>query len=239
MMTIPTTECGFQTTSWTLIAQARDGEGLAELLERYWSPIFAYLRRAGKPEADALDLTQGFLTSRLIEKNALLDRVDREKGKFRSYLLTSLQNYVRDQHRRMNPKSVPQFVPKDAAVIAATEPAAYDDPTDAFNRQWATATFDGALRQVEEECKAMDMERQWRAFEKRVLLPKTRGVTPPAIEIMIEELGVRNRQQVYDMIETIKRKVQRAVRDMINETVDDPAEVEAEIGTLRAFLAKT
>ena len=102
---IPSTKYGFHTTSWTLIAHARDGHGLAELLERYWSPIYAYLRRSGKPEAEALDLTQGFLTSRLIEKHVLLDRADRDQGKFRSYLLTSLQNYVRDQHRRLNPKS--------------------------------------------------------------------------------------------------------------------------------------
>ena len=239
MATVPSTGYGFQTTSWTLIAQARDGEGLAELLERYWSPIYAYLRRAGKPEADALDLTQGFLTSRLIEKNALLDRADREQGKFRSYLLTALQNYVRDQHRRLNPKNGPQFVPQDSAVIAATEPTAHDDPTDAFNRQWATATFDSALRQVEEECRAMDMEGQWRAFEARVLLPKTRGVTPPPIESMIEELGARDRQQVYNMIEMIKRKVQRAVRELINQTLDDPSEIEAELSSLRAFLAKS
>ena len=55
MTIVQSTVCRFHTTSWTLIARARDGDGLTELLERYWSPIYAYLRRSGHNETEALE----------------------------------------------------------------------------------------------------------------------------------------------------------------------------------------
>ena len=71
-------------------------EALRVLLERYWSPVYAYFRRLGEAPADAADLTQGFLT-RVISDRRLLELADPERGRFRSFLLTSFRNFMRNE----------------------------------------------------------------------------------------------------------------------------------------------
>src|SRR5262245_12785935 len=87
----------FHTTQWTLVmlsAQSQVKEGraaLAELCQLYWYPLYFFARRRGYPPHDAQDLTQGFFLHLL--ENRALTRADRLKGKFRSFLLASFQNY--------------------------------------------------------------------------------------------------------------------------------------------------
>src|SRR5690606_23881039 len=87
----------FPTTRWSVVLTAADeGEtprrALHELLEAYWAPLFAYLRRTGMSVADAEDTVQGFVSSLL--DGAAIAGVDRERGRFRSYLLGALRNYL-------------------------------------------------------------------------------------------------------------------------------------------------
>src|SRR5262245_33811677 len=88
----------FSTTSWTAVAAAGQAgspeakEALAKLCQTYWEPLYAYLRRAGHSDADAKDLTQEFFF-RLVRKN-YLGAANRQKGKFRSFLLTALKHFL-------------------------------------------------------------------------------------------------------------------------------------------------
>ena len=88
----------FPTTRWTLVAAASEPHrkearsALVSLCENYWYPLYAYLRRSGYPADQAQDLTQEFFI-RLLEGH-YLDHADREKGRFRSFLLTSLKFFV-------------------------------------------------------------------------------------------------------------------------------------------------
>src|SRR5512142_1373892 len=88
----------FPTTRWTLVVAAGDPtrkearSALVSLCENYWYPLYAYLRKRGYPADQAQDLTQEFFT-RLVE-GRYLDRADRDKGRFRSYLLTSLKFFA-------------------------------------------------------------------------------------------------------------------------------------------------
>ena len=95
----------FPTTHWSVVLAAagqnrsdRAASALEELCRTYWYPLYAYLRRKGYSEHDAQDLTQGFI-SQLLERRSL-EKVEREKGKFRSFLLASLNYFLADERDR-------------------------------------------------------------------------------------------------------------------------------------------
>ena len=94
----------FPTTRWTLVVAAGDPHrkearsALVSPCENYWYPLYAYLRRRGYPADQAQDLTQEFFI-RVLE-GRYLDRADSEKGRFRSFILTSLKFFVADEEDR-------------------------------------------------------------------------------------------------------------------------------------------
>jgi RNA polymerase sigma-70 factor (ECF subfamily) len=94
----------FPTTRWTLVVAAGDPRrnearsALVSLCENYWYPLYAYLRRRGYPADQAQDLKQEFFTPVL--EGRYLDRANPEKGRFRSFLLTSLKFFVTDEEDR-------------------------------------------------------------------------------------------------------------------------------------------
>ncbi len=94
----------FATTCWSRVVAAGGGESddarvaLSELCQAYWQPLYAYVRGLGYSVADAQDLTQAFIT-RLLEKRTL-EAADRERGKFRSFLLGSLDHFLCNEFDR-------------------------------------------------------------------------------------------------------------------------------------------
>src|SRR5882762_8542243 len=94
----------FPTTRWTLVIAAADPQrkearsALVSLCEGYWYPLYAYLRRRGYAADQAQDLTQDFFI-RVLE-GRYLDRADPEKGRFRSFILTSMKFFVADEEDR-------------------------------------------------------------------------------------------------------------------------------------------
>ena len=94
----------FPTTRWTLVLAAGDPgrkearSALVDLCENYWYPLYAYFRRRGYSADQAQDLTQGFFVCVL--EGRYLDRADPEKGRFRSFILTSLKFFVADEGDR-------------------------------------------------------------------------------------------------------------------------------------------
>ena len=95
----------FQTTHWTLILEAGKAErsasheqALAQFCESYWPPLYAFLRHRRYASADAQDLVQAFFVH-LFENN-ILEHADRERGRLRTFLLSSLQNFLINEHER-------------------------------------------------------------------------------------------------------------------------------------------
>jgi len=95
-------EAEFAATRWSIVVAANDWQAgtaarraMGELVQMYWFPLYAYVRRRGSGPAQAEDLVQGFF-ARLLEKDALA-LVDRRRGKFRSFLLASLQNFLSNE----------------------------------------------------------------------------------------------------------------------------------------------
>src|SRR5262245_66666381 len=102
---IPYGAADFATTQWSLVLRAGDranadaNAALAWLCERYWFPLYAYVRRKGRDVHEAQDLTQEFFT-RLLEKNALAVAAP-ERGRFRSFLLVAMNNFLANEWNRV------------------------------------------------------------------------------------------------------------------------------------------
>lgn len=201
--------------------------------------MYAYLRRAGQSPEDAADLTQAFLFEVVLRRD-LISRATQERGKFRSFLIAALRNFLIDEHRRKRRRGRTEaatFVPGDPETLRAAEPSEADDPTRAFNRQWASAVLDIALARLEQDCVRRDLGPHWAAFEARVLRPSLQGTEPLAPAAIAQQVGATDPEQVSSMIHTVKRRFRTVLRDVIAETVDEPEELEVELKDLRQFLS--
>jgi DNA-directed RNA polymerase specialized sigma24 family protein len=130
-------EASFRTTHWTVVLRAAQSQApggasaLAELCRLYWYPLYAFVRRRGYGPEEAQDLTQGFFLHVLSRR--ALSHVDPLKGKFRSFLLASLQNFLlmeADRARCLKRGAKMEFIAWDAKSAEERyrlEPAEVDE----------------------------------------------------------------------------------------------------------------
>src|ERR1700737_1723937 len=149
----------FHTTLWTLVmisaqSQAEGGKAaLAELCRIYWYPLYSFARRRGYQPHDAQDLTQGFFLH-LLEHKALT-QVDQLKGKFRSFLLASFQNYLSNEAQRAQSLKRGrnyEFVSLDwesAENRYRLEPADYLTAEKIFDARWAMTVLNQVMLQLQ------------------------------------------------------------------------------------------
>ena len=152
---------GFRTTQWTVVLDAAclDSDkaqgAFAQLYQDYWRPLYRFVRRRGYHPAEAEDVTQSFFHA-LIEKRRLAT-LEREGGKFRAFLLTSLKNHLANTWDRANaarrgggrlPLSLTDLDAENQ--LLAQSPAA--DPELSFERDWAFTLLEKCLRRLEQEC---------------------------------------------------------------------------------------
>ena len=139
----------FQTTHWTAVLQAGEGDAdeserkaLAAFSEAYWPPLYTFVRRRGYSSADAQDLVQGFF-EHLLKQNTL-SRADREKGRLRTFLLGSLQNFFLKERERMSAikrGGGQQIVSFDDQLIdaeAAMNATAHLNDVSSYDLAWAS-----------------------------------------------------------------------------------------------------
>ena len=147
----------FPTTRWTLVVAAggpcrkEAQSALVSLCENYWYPLYAYLRRRGYPADQAQDLTQEFFT-RVLE-GRYLDRADPEKGRFRSFLLTSLNFFVADEEDRQRARKrgggqVVSFEFSSGEDRYQREPAHDETPERILERRWALSVLDRVVEKL-------------------------------------------------------------------------------------------
>ena len=143
----------FQATLWTVVLAAKDPgspqrhRALERLIEMYWKPVYFFIRRRGNDVESAKDLTQSFFAA-FLEKD-FLKSVEREKGKFRSFLKACVTYFLSDQFDRASAKKRGggfAFVQAEEELQAA-DPA----PDQAFFKQWALDTMSRALARLREE----------------------------------------------------------------------------------------
>src|SRR5271163_4363040 len=150
----------FPATRWTLVVAAGDPHrtearsALVSLCENYWYPLYAYLRRRGYPADQSQDLTQEFFM-RVLE-GRYLDRADPEKGRFRSFLLTSLKFFVADEEDRQRARkrgggAVLSLELSSGEDRYQREPAHDETPERIFERRWALSVLDRVVERLRNE----------------------------------------------------------------------------------------
>lgn len=224
----------FATTHWSVVlaagqsTDARASAALEELCRAYWYPLYAYLRRDGRSEPDAQDLTQGFF-EHLLERR-MLDRAVPGKGRFRSFLLGSLKYYVANQqaHERRQKRGGGQsLVPLDAVTSEQRyrlEPQDARTPEQVYERRWALALLDRVLDRLRAEHADPDRAALFDALQP-FIAAKAGGDTYAAAA---SRFG-RSEEAIKKMVQRMRRRYQELIRQEIAHTVSDPAEIEDEL----------
>jgi len=211
---------GFHTTHWTVVLAAREKNGsvareaLACLCSTYWYPLYAFIRRQGSSPHEAEDLTQGFFFH-FLERHAL-GSVQPAAGKFRSFLLACLKNFLANERerahaqRRGGGRAPFSLDSADAETRYSLEPADQRTPEVVFERRWAFAVLERTMTVLRYEYVTAGKSALFEAFQSflpgghgdtsRADLAAKRGVSVGAIDVAIHRLrqrfGVLLRQQV-------------------------------------------
>ena len=229
----------FPTTRWTLVIAAGDPHrkearaALVSLCENYWYPLYAYLRRRGYPADRAQDLTQGFFI-RLLE-GRYLDRADPRKGRFRSFLLTSLKFFVADQedHQRAQKRGGGMVVPLEFSSGEERyqrEPAHDETPEHIFERRWALSVLDRVVEKLRVEFLQHGRPEHFERLKVFLLGSSDAPYAALAREMHTSEGALKV------AIHRLRKRYRELFRQEIANTVADPAEVESEIRYLAAVL---
>ena len=225
---------GFQTTRWSLILKAAEGDSaeaalaLALLCEAYWYPVYAFVRRQGYSPPDAEDLTQGYF-ARFLEKGVVRE-VRPESGRFRSFLVVSVRNFLhneRDRERALKRGGGRRLVSLD--VVAAEreyehEPVDAATPESLFEQSWARTVFDHVVERLEQETARHEgRERVAR------LRPFLTGAEPrDSYADIAREWGV-GEPAVRVAIHRLRKRFAALLRDEVGRTVSDERDVDDEI----------
>lgn len=232
---------GFHTTHWSVVLEAGGGgesarTALETLCRGYWYPLYVFVRRRGHGEAEAQDLTQEFF-SRLLASESLRT-AQPERGKFRTFLLGALKNFLandwRDTHRLKRGGGV-EFLSWDELDPErryALEPADGAPAESLYDRRWAQMVVSGALVRLEAEMRREGTAERFAAL--KVFLQGDGGTdsyASAAARLGLSEAATKS------AIFRMRRRYGELIREEIAQTVATPAEVEAEIQHLIALLA--
>ena len=236
----------FHTTRWTEILGARTAdedhrrELCATIMGQYWKPVYGYLRRKGFDNERAKDLTQGFFCEILLERR-LLERADRRKGKFRTFVLTALDHYTIDvlraerANKRMPRQGLVSLDGADGPDVP--EPRDGLTPEDAFHHTWAASLIDQVLDEVEAGCREAGLGKHWAVFDTMVVRPLLDHESPQ-LRQLCDRLGIESETKAYNMNVTVKRRFQAALRRRVRQYVSSDVEVEQEIRDMMEVLSK-
>jgi RNA polymerase sigma-70 factor (ECF subfamily) len=205
-------------------------EALAELCKLYWYPLYGHIRRYGFSAHDAQDLTQGFFLELLERKS--LSRVEQQKGKFRSFLLASLQHFLSNEARRarsLKRGGQVEFVHLDLGDAEVRyrreQPAETLTPEKIFDARWALTLLGEAKNRLRQEYLDTANATTFEAL-KGFLDPV--GVKElPSYKEVAQKLNV-SVAAVKTLIHRLRKRNAALVREEIMRTVSGPADIEAE-----------
>jgi RNA polymerase sigma-70 factor (ECF subfamily) len=236
----------FAPTRWTIVLEAGKSQtppdealnALSELCRIYWRPIFLFLRRQGANPDDAQDLTQGFF-AHLIESRAYA-RADREKGRFRSFILGALKHFLAHAraHDRAQKRGGGMIVgPLDTASIAEADARVANAPAwsaeHVYEREWAETLLRQALDRLAQECALAGKEELFKHLNTH--LSVTSEATVP-----YNELSARLGRPVATLrsdVARLRSRYRAILREEVGGTVAQPSEVDAELRHLCEVLA--
>jgi len=227
----------FATTHWSVVLQAgvepstQASAALEELCRTYWFPLYVYVRRQGHAPQDAEDLTQEFF-ARLLRLHSLRD-VSPEKGKFRTFLLASLNHFLADHWdktraaKRGGGQRAFSLDDEDAEQRYAAELAVNLAPEKLFDRRWALTVLNNAFTRVQREF--VDAGKAAQFDELKLFLSSE--ATPGAYETPARRLAMTP-QAVGMAVLRLRQRYADLVRREVANTVAGPADVETEMNYL-------
>lgn len=228
----------FPTTDWGLFVDIRGNNSVARmaamdiLIRRYWKPVYMFLRKSGMDESSAKDVTQSFF-GEWIEKDVFA-KADKQKGRFRSFVLSCLKRYVSnirraDQAKKRMPTD--GFVSLDELMDHSEMPFEPSDnmtPDMVFDRAWAAELVLRVLRHLEKECNTSGKDVHYNIFSRRIICPILEGATEPLLADLAKEHGIEEKQ-VANLLLTAKRAYQRLLKQEIRLYAETEAEVTSEV----------
>ena len=233
----PSTATGarqFATTHWSVILSAvgepspESEAALGRLCQTYWYPLYAYVRRRAFTPETAQDLVQGFFAAFLEKK--YLDRADRERGRFRTFLLTSLDNFLRNEldraaaQKRGGGQTMVSWDQQTAEERYQNEPVDNVTPEMLFERRWAATLLENTLQKLRQE---FTLSSRAELFDQ--LEPHLWG---DAVSVPYAQLATQLNLTVVAIKSTVHRlwhRCRELLRAEIANTVASVAEVDEEI----------
>ena len=233
----------FPTTSWSLVIASAGSPGdqskqaLASLCERYWYPLYAFIRRQGHDPDQARDLTQDFFV-RLLEKN-YVGQADQRRGRFRTFLLTAVKHFLLNEadHASAKKRGGAHVILPIELVIAEQsyqlEPSHDATPEKLFERNWAVTLLQTVTDQLQREFIQAGKAKQFESL-KPMLTGESEGIRYSEIA---KELGL-SEGAVKVAIHRLRRRFRELLRQEVAETIADPRLVDEEIHFLSDVLAR-
>ncbi len=228
----------FETTRWSMVLHARDTRGALETLCRtYRPPVLDYIRHRGYPTDGAEDLAQTFFTQFI--EHAWHADADPARGRFRAFLLTALKRFLIDADEQARTKKRGGDIRFHSFDQTATNNntldgiAAADTPELAFERSWAAAQLDSAMRRLRAEAEAAG---KLALFEQ---LREFLGERPDEADYtrVAEALHLR-RNTLAVAVHRMRHRLRELVRDELAQTTTNRAEMESELRALRHSLGR-
>ena len=234
----------FATTHWSVVMAAKQGDSsqaeiaLERLCRAYWRPLYAYVRRDGHDVTEAQDLTQDFF-ARLLARD-YLQHLRHQEGKFRSFLLVYLKNFLSEQRRKVGAQkrgggcvfiSLNDPMGEDGFLL---EPVDELTPDQVFERRWAQAVMQTALDRLREEYTARGQTKLFETLQD--YQPREQGGRSYAQlgdEFAMTEAAVKS------SVQRMRQRHRELLREEIAQTVTRPDESEEELRHFRAVLGQT
>jgi RNA polymerase sigma factor (sigma-70 family) len=238
----------FPSTHWSVVLAAGGSEAepqmagaaLAELCQVYWAPLYGFVRSRGHTVHDAQDLTQGFFAYVLEHK--VYARADRQKGRFRSFLLASLKNFLADaadRERTLKRGGAQIFLPlheeqaQEAESLFQTHSGISNEDW-LFDRSWAEALVTAALDRLSADYKR---EAKEQLFNELRIFIAGGADSPPTYAELADRLGVAE-STLRSHVTRLRARYREALRAEVRRTVDSETQVDQELRELLHVLTE-
>jgi RNA polymerase sigma factor (sigma-70 family) len=232
----------FATTHWSAVLSAKDEksvhsvDALEVLCRTYWPPLYAYVRRRGYSPADAEDLTQAFFAW-LLERN-WLEKADQQRGRFRSFLLTSIGNFLANEWDKVRTQKrgggqIVSLQSGDPETQCLREPVNHFSPEQSFEWSWALTLLDKVMDRLRAEFVQGGKGEFFETLKPCLLGERT---TQP-YAALASELGMTE-GSVKVAAHRLRQRYRQLLRDEIGRTVTQTEEVEEEMRHLFVVLAR-
>jgi RNA polymerase sigma-70 factor (ECF subfamily) len=238
----------FPSTHWSAVLAAGRSHAepqlaqaaLAELCQTYWAPLYSFVRSRGYTVHDAQDFTQSFFA--YVIEHKIYARVDRQKGRFRSFLLASLKNFLADasdRERTLKRGGGQSFLPLHEEQVKEAESLFQNHRTASteeliFDRSWAEALVAAGLERLSADYRSEAREKLFN--ELRIFLAGSAG-PPPAYAELAVRLGMTE-STLRSHVTRLRARYREVLRAEVRRTVDTEAEVDEELHELLRVLTR-